>query len=433
MAYKQERGLLPMAYQHGSGRGGNARGTRGGQGGQRSNQTNRPFHKRGGGNGGGSRGKSNHRGAYIHPSKFVNKATISGAETPYEPTHTFADFPFHEVLHKNIAHKGYTTPSAIQDQSIPHTLAGKDVLGLANTGTGKTAAFMLPILNKLFTNPAPVSVLVLAPTRELAQQIDEQFQAFSHGMKLYSTLIVGGANIDRQIKQLARRPHVVIGTPGRVTDLIKRRKLVLDNVDTVVLDEADRMLDMGFVNDIRNIVSLTPAERQTLFFSATITPQIQKLMDEFLNEPEVISVRTADTSERVEQDIIVASSKEEKLEKLLELLTAKEFEKVLLFGETKFGVQRLADHLDNRGIASTAIHGNKSQSQRQRALRAFKNDHVKVLVATDVAARGLDIPNVSHVINFDQPATYEDYVHRIGRTGRGTATGKALTFVPPHR
>lgn len=428
------KGLLNMAYQHGSGRGGNSRGSKGGQGGRASNQTNRPFHKRGGRGGSqGGRGKSQKRGAYIHPSKFVNKATISGPEAPYEPKHTFADFPFHEILHKNIAHQGYERPSAIQDQSILHTLEGRDVLGLANTGTGKTAAFLLPILNNLYKDKTPNAVLILAPTRELAQQIDEQFRMFSYGMKLYSTLIVGGADINRQIRQLERRPHVIIGTPGRVTDLIKRRKLTLDAIKTVVLDEADRMLDMGFVNDIRDIVSLTPSNRQTLFFSATITPQIQKLMDDFLNNPEVVSVRTADTSERVDQDVIVASSKEEKLEKLLDLLTQDEFEKVLLFGETKFGVQRLSDHLDNRGIASTAIHGNKSQSQRQRALKAFKNDHVKVLVATDVAARGLDIPNVSHVINFDQPATYEDYVHRIGRTGRGSATGKALTFVPPHR
>ncbi len=418
-----------MAFQHGSSRPGNSRGSRGGQGGRPSNFTNRPAHHRRGGKSGG---RSNHRGAYIHPSKFINKATVSSNEATYESKHDFADFPFVDALHKNIAHRGYVTPSAIQDQSIPFTLEGRDVLGLANTGTGKTAAFILPILNKLYGDPAPLSVLILAPTRELAQQIDEQFKAFSHGMRLYSTLLVGGTNIDRQMRELSRRPQVIIGTPGRTMDLIRRKKLSLAGIDTVVLDEADRMLDMGFVNDIREIVGLTPDTRQTLFFSATITPQIQKLMDEFLRNPEVVSVRTADTSERVEQDIVVASSKEEKLEKLLDMLSNEEFEKVLLFGETKFGVQRLSDHLDNSGIPSAAIHGNKSQSQRQRALRAFKNDHVKVLVATDVAARGLDIPNVSHVINFDQPATYEDYVHRIGRTGRGTATGKAFTFVPSH-
>jgi superfamily II DNA/RNA helicase len=210
---------------------------------------------------------------------------------------------------------------------------------------------------------------------------------------------------------------------------MKRGQLPLDHIDTLVLDEADRMLDMGFINDIRTIVSKAPADRQTLFFSATITPSIQKLTEEFLRDPEVVSVRTADSSERVDQDVVEAGSKEEKLDMLLDMLGKEEFEKVLLFGETKFGVQRLSDHLENRGITSVAIHGNKSQSQRQRALRAFKNDQVRVMVATDVAARGLDIPDVSHVINFDQPATYEDYVHRIGRTGRGGATGKALTFI----
>jgi superfamily II DNA/RNA helicase len=212
-------------------------------------------------------------------------------------------------------------------------------------------------------------------------------------------------------------------------DLIRRGKLALDAVDTLILDEADRMLDMGFINDIRTIAKQVSQDRQTLFFSATITPQIQQLTQEFLRDPVTVSVRTADTSERVDQDVIEASSKEDKIEKLLALLSQDEFEKVLLFGETKFGVQRLSDHLEKSGHASVAIHGNKSQSQRQRALKAFKDNKARVLVATDVAARGLDIPNVSHVINFDQPATYEDYVHRIGRTGRGNATGKALTFI----
>ena len=235
--------------------------------------------------------------------------------------------------------------------------------------------------------------------------------------------------MDRQIRQLERNPHVVIGTPGRLMDLVKRGKLRLGGVTTLVLDEADRMLDMGFINDIRTIVSQTANERQTLFFSATITPSIAELTKQFLKNPETISVRTADTSERVEQDVVEASGKEHKLEVLLNMLSEEEFEKVLVFGETKFGVQRLSDHLDRSGIPSAAIHGNKSQSQRQRALKAFKDNKVRVMVATDVAARGLDIPNVSHVINFDQPATYEDYVHRIGRTGRGNSTGKAFTFI----
>ena len=372
---------------------------------------------------------SGKRGAYIHPSKFVSKATVSGPEAAYEAVNRFADFPFEAKLHSNVEYKGYDMPSAIQDQAIPHVLAGRDVIGLANTGTGKTAAFLLPIINKLYRTRTPLSVIILAPTRELAQQIDEQFRNFSYGMKLYSTLLVGGMNIDRQISQLARRPHVIIGTPGRTMDLMKRGKLSLDAIDTLVLEEADRMLDMGFVGDIRRVAAATPSDRQTLFFSATITPEIQSLTQEFLRNPETVSVRTADTSERVDQDVVEAGSKEEKIEKLLEMLTFEEFEKVLLFGETKFGVQRLSDHLEKHGHASVAIHGNKSQSQRQRALKAFKDNKARILVATDVAARGLDIPNVSHVINFDQPATYEDYVHRIGRTGRGGATGKALTFI----
>lgn len=375
--------------------------------------------------------KSNKRGQYIHPSKFVNKATVSSTDAPYEAKHLFTDFAFNPALQRNVTGKGYTAPSAIQDQAIPVVLDGRDVIGLANTGTGKTAAFLLPIIEKLYANRDTLSVLIVAPTRELAQQIDEQFRDFSADMKLFSTIVVGGTNMDRQIRNLRRRPHVVIGTPGRLMDLMKRGELKLDTVKTLVLDEADRMLDMGFVNDIRTIVQKMPAERQTLFFSATITPSIQQLTTEFLNNPATVSVRTADTSERVDQDIIEASSKEDKLEKLTNLLADTEFEKVLLFGETKFGVQRLSDHLEKSGLTSVAIHGNKSQAQRQRALKAFKDNQVRILVATDVAARGLDIPNVSHVINFDQPATYEDYVHRIGRTGRGNATGKALTFVEP--
>lgn len=373
--------------------------------------------------------RSNKRGAYIHPSKFINKATVTAEDAPYEPQHLFADFNFTPALQKNIEFKGYTKPSAIQDQSIPLLLEGRDVIGLANTGTGKTAAFMLPIIEKLYANRDAASVLVVAPTRELAQQIDEQFRAFSYGMKLYSTLIVGGTNMDRQIRDLRRGPHVIIGTPGRLKDLLNRRLLSLDHIKVLVLDEADRMLDMGFINDIRTLVGQTPTDRQTLFFSATITPSITELTKEFLNNPETISVRTADTSERVDQDVIEVGSKDEKHEILNNLLSDPAFEKVLVFGETKYGVQRLSDSLEKNGHTAVAIHGNKSQSQRQRALKAFKENKVRVMVATDVAARGLDIPNVSHVINFDQPATYEDYVHRIGRTGRGGATGKALTFV----
>lgn len=373
--------------------------------------------------------KRNNGGQYIHPSKFVNAAVEKKDEIVYESKHKFIDFPFSDALQKNIAHKKYETPSAIQDQAIPSILDGRDIIGLANTGTGKTAAFLLPIIERLERNGEQPTVLIMAPTRELAQQIDVEFKAFAFGLKLFSTVVVGGTNIDRQIRDIRRRPHMIIGTPGRLKDLLTRKALNLDHVKTLVLDEADRMLDMGFLNDIKHIVQLTPADRQTLFFSATITPDIERVINDFLRDPVTVSVRTSETSEHVEQTVIEARDKDHKIDLLQNLLTEKHYDKVLVFGETKFGVQRLADRLTKDGVPSAAIHGNKSQSQRQRALKDFRDEKVRVLVATDVAARGLDIPNVSHVINFDQPKTYEDYIHRIGRTGRAGASGTAHTFV----
>ncbi|HET7630537.1 MAG TPA: DEAD/DEAH box helicase [Candidatus Saccharimonadales bacterium] len=378
--------------------------------------------------GGSSRGPKKQA---IHPSKFVNRAKPQAETQPYQPTHLFSDFALNTKLQANLSAINFTSPSAIQDQAIPLSLAGRDVIGLANTGTGKTAAFLLPILEKLNVDERRNSILIMAPTRELAQQIDDEFRRFSKGLKLYSAVCVGGTNIDRQIRELKRQPHVIIGTPGRLKDLLNRRVLNLKHVNTFVLDEADRMLDMGFIADIRFVADLLPPERQTLCFSATMTPTIRQLVDDFMSDPETVSVRTGETSDHVDQDVVEAYDKLHKLELLSDMLAQAEFEKVLVFGETKYGVQRLADNLAKAGIAAQAIHGNKSQSQRQRALKAFKSDQVKVLVATDVAARGLDIPNVSHVINFDQPNTYEDYVHRIGRTGRGGQVGKALTFVEP--
>lgn len=397
--------------------------------------SNKPVGSYGGGGGGrrrptggGSRGPKKQT---IHPSKFINRATERAEKPAYEATNKFSDFALNTVLQRNLEALKFTAPSAIQDQAIPIALQGRDVIGLANTGTGKTAAFLLPILEKLNGDERRNSVLIMAPTRELAQQIDDEFKRFSRGLQLFSAVCVGGMNIERQIRDLKRQPHVIIGTPGRLKDLLERRVLRLNHINTFVLDEADRMLDMGFIVDIKHIAGLLPTERQTFCFSATITPAIQVIVQEMMKDPETVSVRTSETSEHVDQDVIEAFDKVHKLELLTELLKKDEFEKVLVFGETKFGVQRLADSLSKDGISSEAIHGNKSQSQRQRALNAFKSDRAKVLVATDVAARGLDIPDVSHVINFDQPQTYDDYIHRIGRTGRGGKTGKALTFVAP--
>lgn len=379
-----------------------------------------------------SRGKNRQSKQFIHESKFINTNVVEkhDDENVYQPTHRFADFNFASQIQKNLEFMKFDTPSAIQDQTIPLAMAGKDVIGLANTGTGKTAAFLLPIINSLSKDRKLGSVLIMAPTRELATQIDDEFRKFSAGMKLYSVLLVGGVNIVPQLRGLQRGPHIIIGTPGRIKDHIERKSLRLGVIDHFVLDEADRMLDMGFVNDIRNIASQLPVERQTLCFSATFSDGVKAIANDFMREPEYVSVKVTETNDHIHQDVVRYTDPEHKKTLLMDLLNADNFEKTIIFGETKFGVQRLSDMIDKAGIRSVAIHGNKSQGQRNRALNDFKNSRVSVLVATDVAARGLDIPNVSHVINFDTPTTYDDYVHRIGRTGRGGKTGSALTFVP---
>ncbi len=370
------------------------------------------------------------RTSTIHPDRFINKAVAPADEIIFEPTHKFVDFGFDVRLQSNIDSHGYVNPTPIQDGSIHYVLEGRDLIGLANTGTGKTAAFLLPIIQRILTGKAH-RTLIMVPTRELAVQIEEEFRLFARGLNLYSALVVGGASINRQLSQVARKPHFIIGTPGRLKDLIENYGLKFDNFDTLVLDEADRMLDMGFIRDIRAILDHFPAERHTLFLSATITPDIDQLISTMLKDPATVSVRKGETSDHVEQDVVrYDGGKEAKEEVLVELLGRPEFTKVLIFGETKWGVQKLADRLNQRGLKVEAIHGNKSQPQRQRALNAFKDNRVQALIATDVAARGLDIPNVSHVINFDPPKVYDDYVHRIGRTGRAGQMGTALTFVP---
>jgi superfamily II DNA/RNA helicase len=374
---------------------------------------------------------NNRKKQNINPALFINRSTTSAvAEPVHAITHTFSDFGLQTQLANNLAQTGFEAPSPIQDQTIPLALNGDDVIGLANTGTGKTAAFLLPILNKLARTRAVSSVLIMAPTRELAQQIDNEFRKFSTGMKLYSAVCVGGVNITGQIRQLKRGPHIIIGTPGRLKDLLNRGMIRTDSMDTLVLDEADRMLDMGFVNDIRAIASQLPIDgRQTLCFSATMSDGVRIITRDFMHDPKIVSVKVNETSDHIYQDVVHFDDDTHKKEQLIEMLNQSEFEKVIVFGETKFGVQRLSDLLEKQGIASSAIHGNKSQGQRTRALKAFANNEANVLVATDVAARGLDIPNVSHVINFDIPQSYDDYVHRIGRTGRAGKSGTALTFV----
>jgi len=374
------------------------------------------------------RGGNLRGGSRIDPARFINKAIISEQTEHFVPDHLFTDFKLDERLKFNIAARGYTTPTPIQDRAIVHVLKGVDVVGIANTGTGKTAAFLLPLINKVLLNPSE-NVLIIVPTRELGVQIDEEFKGFSKFLKIYSVCCVGGASIGRQIADLRRGGNFIIGTPGRIKDLMQRGLINLAKFNTVVLDEADRLLDMGFINETRFMISRMPKVHQTLFFSATLSREIQALIMEFLHEPITISVKTQDTSKNVDQDVVRVMPGDTKIDVLHELLNQPEFNKVLIFGKTKHGVEKLSKLLIQRGFKAESIHGNKNHSQRQRSLGLFKDSRIQVLVATDVAARGLDIPNVSHVINYDIPTTYEDYVHRIGRTGRAEKKGKALTFV----
>lgn len=393
----------------------------------------RPFAKTGGGfrrfgGGGNSRGRGMPK--RIDINKFINKPSAEAqVEHKYVAEHTFSDFGLSEPLVANLNKRNYLHPTAIQDQAIPHVLAGRDLLGLANTGSGKTASFLLPLINNIKKNPQYSMALIVAPTRELAVQIEKEFLAFTERMGLYSALCVGGMSMYRQVMALRRRPHFVIGTPGRLKDLMNQKALRLDQVRYFVLDEVDRMLDMGFINDVKFLLTHLPKEKQFLTFSATITPQIKGLLEGMLTDPVTVSVRTSETGAHVEQDVVRYRGREHKLATLFDLLKDPEFNKVMIFGETKFGVEKLYETLREANFKVDAIHGDKSQAARQAALNSFRRGNVNILVATDVAARGLDVPEVSHVINFDQPQNYEDYIHRIGRTGRAGKSGKALTFV----
>jgi len=365
-------------------------------------------------------------GRRIDINKFINKAKPIEEQT-YEAQNSFADFQIDNQLKENVIKKGYKDPMPIQDQAIPILLKGQDLIGTANTGMGKTAAFLIPLINKAL-NDRSQKVLIITPTRELALQIHAELYSLTYRLGIFSVTCIGGANIRRQLSDLRRRHQFVIGTPGRLVDLTDRRALDLRSFNNIVIDEVDRMFDMGFIKDIKFLLDQLPESRQSLFFSATISGKIQTLIQNYSRNPVSISVKTRDTSDNVDQDVIRVN-KSTKIETLHNLLIQEDFKKILIFGKTKHGVKRLAMDLEGRGFKAASIHGNKTQSQRQRALKEFSENRVNILVATDVVARGLDIPNVSHVINYDVPQTYDDYIHRIGRTGRAHNIGKALTFV----
>ena len=358
---------------------------------------------------------------------FVNKAkpiTISDSDS----TVTFQDFQFESSIQHILKKREYIQPTPIQKEAIPYILAGKDVIGIANTGTGKTAAFLLPLIQKLYENNNE-RALVVAPTRELALQIIQEFHLFAKALGIRAVLCIGGDNIKRQEKELRGYIQLVIGTPGRLKDLINRKSLNLTEFHTVVLDEVDRMVDIGFIHDMRFLISHMPRERQSLFFSATVDKSTQSILEEFVTNPVTVSVKKQETAGNVEQNVIKVRDRFEKLEILEEMLRKDAYEKVLIFGRTKWGIEKLSKHLLSIGFKVASIHGNKSQNQRQRALQLFKQNQLQALLATDIASRGLDIDNITHVINYDAPDSHESYVHRIGRTGRANNTGIALTFV----
>jgi len=348
----------------------------------------------------------------------------------------FSDLGLTKPLLRAVAEQGYDTATPIQAKTIPHTLEGRDVLGSAQTGTGKTAAFALPVLQRLMAEGKPaggraIRCLVLSPTRELASQIGESFDTYGKHLPLRTAVIFGGVGQNPQVQALRRGVDICVATPGRLLDLINQGHVDLRRVQTLILDEADRMLDMGFIHDIRRIISYVPSARQTLLFSATMPRAIRDLSATLLNEPVTVQVAAeSSTADRVDQ-FVCHVPKPMKTQLLVHYLQTLPMDRTIVFTRTKHGADRVVKNIRRSGIASAAIHGDKSQNQRQAALGRFRDGRISLLIATDVAARGIDIDEVSHVVNFDVPRDAESYIHRIGRTARAGAAGVALTFCDP--
>ena len=351
----------------------------------------------------------------------------------FEILTAFLELGLAEPIARALSEERYETPTPIQSQTIPHVLAGTDVVGIAQTGTGKTAAFALPILHNLAKNRhrperKTCRVLVLSPTRELSGQIVDSFKTYGHHARSSVTLAIGGVPMGRQVRALSNGIDILVATPGRLLDLMREKAVTLDRVEIFVLDEADRMLDMGFIHDIRRIVGKLPANRQTLFFSATMPPPIEELGRIMLRNPARVAVAPMNsTAERIAQRVVMIE-KAGKPALLIDILRNEPVDRALVFTRTKHGADKVVRHLNQKGVAAEAIHGNKSQNQRDRVLSDFRNGKVKTLIATDIAARGIDVDGITHVINYDLPNLPESYVHRIGRTARAGAEGSAISF-----
>lgn len=379
------------------------------------------------------RRKRNNSKVKIDYNKYSYTPKEQTKEEAYVPP-----FEYHEIqglnnkLKKNILKKGYKTPTEIQARSIPVLLKSKDVLGLANTGTGKTAAFLIPLINKVANDPSQ-KVLIIVPTRELAAQIEKEFLSLKYGLDIRSVLCVGGQNIRKQIKGLRSNFNFLIGTPGRIIDLEQREEIDLSIFNNIVLDEVDRMLDMGFVDEIKGIIENLPSDKHSMFYSATIDKRTEKIIENLLKDYIEIKVESISPLELVDQDYKIVKSEEEKFDLLTDMVESNNEPKMLVFTETKRKADKLAKRLHSEGIKVDSIHGDKSQYVRNKVLKKFKEDKINTLVATDVAARGIDVKDINYVINYDEPNNYEDYTHRVGRTGRAGKKGNSMTFVLPNK
>jgi len=366
----------------------------------------------------------------LDPSLLVKEADHAVVDKVFRSERLIKDMPINIKLKEALATKGYERPTEIQDRTLETLLEGRDILGIAQTGTGKTGAFLIPIIEQLLHNRVNPYALVVVPTRELALQVEEEFKTMSRGLGLFSACFIGGTNINTDLKNLRRNNHVVIATPGRLLDLTDRGAIKLGKFQTLVLDEFDRMLDMGFIRDVNRILDGMKQRRHTMLFSATLDKSQQKMINSILKNPVTVKVSSGkSTGDGINQEVIRLKQGEDKFKILKNMLAQDDFNKVLLFEETKHRVSRLCLKLNKAGLKADQIHGNKSQNARQRALQAFKEGRVQVLVATDVASRGIDVSDVSHVINYQVPQTHDSYIHRIGRTGRAGKVGKAYTFV----
>ena len=366
----------------------------------------------------------------LEPSMMVNTTIKIKEEKNYFQTRAFYELDISPKLQSRIKNKGFNKTTEIQDKTFEIVSQGKSVIGIANTGTGKTGAFLIPIINRLINNKNENKTIVLIPTRELAQQVEQEFKSLSKGLKIFSSCFIGGTNVNKDINKLRRLNHIIIGTPGRINDMINRRALKLHDFTKLVLDEFDTMLDMGFLQEVQKIINQMHKRNQTILFSATENPKQQNIIDNLVKQYKKVKVSEGKANtDNIYQEVIKPKDDEEKNKILVDLLRKKEFKKVLIFSETKRQVSKLCRVLKKFDLKVDEIHGDKSQQYRSKAIQKFKLGSIQIMVATDVASRGIDIDNITHVINYRIPSSKESYIHRIGRTGRAGKEGYALTFI----